>query len=80
MSLLNWLQSFAKKTSEKLRKFKKSCNHKQNINGICNEKLHNICLEPFAAGVAMVPTQEKKKTLMKLEKFGLKKWKAQTTA
>ena len=75
MSLLNWLQSFAKKTSEKLRKFKKSCNHKQNINGICNEKLHNICLEPFAAGVAMVPTQEKKNTY-EIRKIRIKKMKS----
>ena len=33
------------KTLEKLRKFWKSCNHKQNINGIYNAKLHNNCLQ-----------------------------------
>ena len=33
------------KTLEKLRKFRKSCNHKQNINGIYNEKLQNDCLQ-----------------------------------
>ena len=30
---------------EKLRKLRKSCNHKQNINGIYNEKLHYHCLQ-----------------------------------
>ena len=33
------------KTLEKLRKFRKSSNHKQNINGIYYEKLHNNCLQ-----------------------------------
>ena len=33
----------SEKTLQKLRKFRKSCNHKQSINGIYNEKLHNNC-------------------------------------
>ena len=34
-----FLQSFAK-ILEKLRKLRKTCNHKPNINRIYNEKLH----------------------------------------
>ena len=33
------------KILEKLRKLRKSCNHKQNINKIYNEKLHCNCLQ-----------------------------------
>ena len=37
--------SRVEKTFEKLHKFRKICNHKQNIIGIYNEKLHNNCLQ-----------------------------------
>ena len=35
------------KILEKLCKLKKSCNYKQNINRIYNEKLHHNCLQKF---------------------------------
>ena len=38
------LQSCAKNTG-KLRKLRKSCNRKRNINGIYNEKLNYSCLQ-----------------------------------
>ena len=33
------------KILEKLHELRKNCNHKQNINGINNEKLHYNCLQ-----------------------------------
>ena len=33
------------KILETLRKLRKSCNHKRNINIICNQKLHSNCLQ-----------------------------------
>lgn len=53
---------------EKLRKFWKSCTHKQNINGIYKEKLHNNGLQQlptygiFTAGWAYAHTRKKAQT------------------
>ena len=70
ISIFNHLQ----KTVEKLCKFRKRCNHKQNINGIYNEKLHDNCLQ-------QLPTLRlKTEDLRKLGNSDEKKWKAQTTA
>ena len=49
-----------------MRKLRKSCNHKRNINIMYNEKLHCNCLQQLptlrsADGGGLVPTQEKKK-------------------
>ena len=60
------------KILEKLRKLRKSCNHKWIINGIYNKRLHYNCLQQF-------PTL-RLKTLGKLGNSGEKKCKAQITA
>ena len=63
-----------KETSKKMRKLGKSCTHKQNINGIYIEKLHNSCLQ-------ILPTLRlKTQELRKLGNSDEKNRKAQTTA
>ena len=69
-----FLDNHLKKIMEKLRQLRKSCNHKRNISGIYNEKLHYHCLQ-------QLPTLRFKTwDLRKWGNSGERKWKAQTRA
>ena len=55
-----WTHNHLQKILEKIRKLRKSCNHKRNIFRIYNKKLHYNCLR---WGGPMCPHKKKKKKL-----------------
>ena len=63
----SYIYSHLQKILEKLRKLRKSCDHKRNINIIYNEKRHYKCLQ-------QLPNSR----LRKLGNSPGKKWKVQT--
>ena len=85
------LRSFARIIG-KLRKLRKTCNHKRNINRRYNEKLLFNCLHQLPTlrlktsafsslgGLICPHKKKKKKDLRKLGNSGERKWKAQTRA
>ena len=58
----------------------KSCNHKQNIKGLYNEKLHNNSLQQLPTLRLKTLGNQEIRCLRKLGNSDEKKWKAQTKA